>query len=113
MLGVTLLALGPFRHRPPVFWPPLLAVIAFNLAYWTIVPFSCVASFSAEAEASSVVCTSLLGIPYEGAGNYNPPLLPALGIAFVLAALVFSITFIALRRKAQSSPSSKEGATSL
>jgi hypothetical protein len=29
LIGLTMLLLGRWRHRPAIFWPPLLAMIAY------------------------------------------------------------------------------------
>ncbi len=71
LVGLTMLLLGAFRHRPLVFWPPMLAVIAYNITYWAIAPSGCTWTV-ATAGVERTVCSNLLGLPYEGEGIYNP-----------------------------------------
>jgi hypothetical protein len=40
MVGVAMVILGPFRQRPAWFWPPLAAVIAYNVGYWAVARLS-------------------------------------------------------------------------
>jgi hypothetical protein len=44
LVGVAMLALGRVRHRPRLFWPPLLGLVAYNVAFWITVPFYCSAT---------------------------------------------------------------------
>jgi hypothetical protein len=103
LVGLVMLGLGPVRNRPIVFWPPLLGVIAFNVVYLAIAPFSCSAGFLLDSSGggtpTSTVCTSLLGIRYGGEGIVNPSLLPAIVVALVAGVLIGLVTFAVLRRR--------------
>lgn len=95
-VGLTLVALAPFREHRAVFWPVLSAVIAFFVGYVLVAPVSCTALGVVEeaagaTESDSVgltTCTNLLGIDYSGTGLYNPPLWPAVVAGVILAAAV-------------------------
>lgn len=41
LVGLGLLLLRPLRSHPAAFWPPLAAVIAWNVGYLAIAPMSC------------------------------------------------------------------------
>jgi hypothetical protein len=102
LVGLVMLGLGPVRNRPVVFWPPLLGVVAFNVVYWAIAPFSCSATTvlgSSEGAATNTVCTSLIGLRYGGEGIVNPSLLPAIVVGLVAGVLVGLVTFAVLRRR--------------
>jgi hypothetical protein len=103
LVGLVMLGLGPVRNRPTVFWPPLLGVIAFNVVYLAIAPFSCTAGFALDSSgtgtATGTVCTSLLGLRYGGEGIVNPSLLPAIVVGLVAGVLVGLVTFAVLRRR--------------
>jgi hypothetical protein len=102
MVGLVMLGLGPVRRRPLVFWPPLLGVIGFNVVYWAIAPFSCVATSVLDSngiDQTSTVCTSLIGLRYGGEGVVNPSLLPAILIALAAGLLIGLLTYTALRRR--------------
>jgi hypothetical protein len=101
LAGLTLLLLSPLRNRPAAFWPPLGAVIAWNVGYLAIVPMSCTATQTvgvgtSGAGESSTVCSSLTGIAYSGRGVYNPPLEPANQAALLLAVVTFVLVLAAV-----------------
>ena len=95
LVGLAMLVLGVFRNRPMVFWPPMLAVIAYNIVYWAVAPFSCSASETVGG-TSHTVCSSLIGLRFEGQGNYNPSLTPATLAGLLLAGLVLVVAFALL-----------------
>ncbi|MEX2136986.1 MAG: hypothetical protein WEB29_08590 [Chloroflexota bacterium] len=97
LVGLAMLVLGVFRHRPLVFWPPMLAVIAYNIVYWAVAPFWCATS-EAIGGTSRTVCRSLIGLRFEGEGIYNPSLMPAIVAGHVVAALVLVVAFALLWR---------------
>lgn len=98
-VGLTMLAVGTFLGWPLLFWPPIIAVVAYNVAYYAIVPFSCSAT-STAGSPSITVCKSLIGIQYTGGEGYNPPLAPAIqiGLGFACAAFLISIVLLWLFR---------------
>jgi hypothetical protein len=100
MLGLAMLVLSPFRTRPLVFWPPLLAVVAYNVAYFAVAPFSCTAT-SFNGAPSTTVCSSLIGIQYAGGANYNPSLIPAIVVGLSVAALTALVSFVLLRARSR------------
>lgn len=72
VLGLAMLLLGPFRGRPRLFIPALLAVVAFVVAASLVVPWSCEASSTSDG-GSFTVCRGILGPTWAGPGVYNPP----------------------------------------
>jgi hypothetical protein len=111
LVGLAMLVLGPFRGRPLVFWPPLLAVIAYNVAYFAVAPFYCSAgstmggtSTSTAGGTSTTVCSSLVGLRYSGEGIYNPSLVPAIVVGLVAAGLVALVVFALIRWKGRAEP---------
>jgi hypothetical protein len=105
LVGLAMLALGRLRSRPAAFWPPLVAVIAYNVGYWATAPLYCTATQSidgaAQVGASTTVCSSLLGVSYSGPGIYNPSLDPANGVGIVLAAVAFVVVLAATLRNSR------------
>ena len=99
LLGATLAVLSSFRDRPRVFWPWLLGVVGFIGGYLLIAPLGCSAGAITRSEPrppesrptarASVVCSSVLGLPYSGPASYEPPMWPAFlggfGVAFAVA----------------------------
>ena len=90
LIGLAMLLLGVFRHRPLVFWPPMLAVIAYDIAYWAVAPLGCTSTITASG-VGRAVCSNLLGLPYEGEGIYNPSLRPAMLTALIVAAVAYIV----------------------
>jgi hypothetical protein len=87
LLGLVLAALGPSRRESTVFWPGVMATIAFILGFAVVTPLGCTASASVtdpesageqQLSVSHTTCSNALGIDYSGEGTYNPPLWPAL-----------------------------------
>lgn len=72
LIGVTLLALGPFRSRARLFWPVLAGIVAFIVVVVLLVPLTCVAT-SYPADTSQTVCSSILGPTWSGNGLHNAP----------------------------------------
>jgi hypothetical protein len=110
LVGLAMLVLGPFRGRPRLFWPALLAVIAFVVAVILVIPLSCEAT-SALGNDSYTVCRSIAGPTWAGPGLYNPPaeafsLAVLAGLAAGGVAGVVTFTWFALRRRIPRSPAS-------
>lgn len=95
LVGLAMLILGPLRNRPVLFWPPLVAVIAYNVCYWAVAPFACTAT-EAVGGTSTTICSSLIGIDYSGSGIYNPSLDPANQAGLLLAAIAFVVVLVAM-----------------
>lgn len=104
LVGLAMLLLGPFRGRPLVFWPPLLGVVAYNVVYWAVAPFSCSAG-SNPGGSSTTVCSSLIGLRYAGEGIYNPSLVPAIVAGLVAAGLTGLLTWTLLIWRSRARPS--------
>ena len=99
LLGLAMLVLGPLRRRPVLFWPPLAAVIAYNVGYWAVAPLSCTATEATTGGTSMTTCSSLIGIGYSGTGIYNPSLDVAAAAGLLLAAVAFVVVLAALVRQ--------------
>jgi hypothetical protein len=97
-----MLLLVPVRRRPALFWPPLLAVVAYNVGYWAVAPLYCTAT-EAVGGPSTTTCSNVLGITYAGSGAYNPSLDPANMAGLLLAAIAFVavLAAIILRRRSE------------
>ena len=95
LVGLAMLILGPLRSRPVLFWPPLVAVIAYNVGYLAVAPFYCSAT-EAVRGTSTTTCSSLIGIGYSGSGIYNPSLDPANQAGLLLAAIAFIVVLATL-----------------
>ena len=91
-VGLAMLLLGAFRGRPLIYWPPLSAVIAYNLAFLAVAPLYCSAS-SPIGGTTTTVCSSLIGLRYTGEGSYNPSLAPAVTFGLVAAGLTAMAVF--------------------
>ena len=98
LVGLAMLVLGPVRRRPAIFWPPLLAVVAYNVGYWAVAPLYCTATEKVGGP-STTTCSSVLGINYSGSGLYNPSLDPANAAGLLLAALTFVVVLVAIIAK--------------
>jgi hypothetical protein len=104
LLGLALLVLGPFRRRPRVFWPSLVAVTAFVLTVALLIPLSCEATSEAGG-GSSTVCRSIAGPTWSGTGLYNPPReayqMPVrAGAAVAIGAALATLAWLTIRRRA-------------
>lgn len=102
-VGLAMLLLGPFRGRPLIFWPPLLAVIAYNLAFLAVAPFFCTAG-SPLRGTTTTVCSSPIGLRYTGEGIYNPSLMPAVWVGLTFAGLtaIAVLAFLLWKRRTRS-----------
>jgi hypothetical protein len=98
LVGLAMLILGPLRRRPALYWPPLVAVIAYNVGWWAVAPMYCTAT-QAVGGASTTACSSLIGINYSGPGIYNPSLEPANQAGVLMAVVVFVVAVVAMLRK--------------
>jgi hypothetical protein len=104
LVGLAMLVLGPLRRRPILFWPPLLAVIAYNVGYWAVAPLSCTA-IEAVGGTSTTTCSWLIGIDYSGSGIFNPSLDLANQVGLVVAAVIFVVVLAANVRRARAARS--------
>lgn len=104
LIGLAMLVLGPLRRWPRVFWPPLVAVVAFVIALALLVPLWCVATTEVGG-VSATVCTSIAGPSWAGTGLYNPP--PEAfdtpvheGLVVAVASAVATLAWLTIRRRA-------------
>jgi hypothetical protein len=99
-LGVVLAVVAPYRHRRSIFWPPILAVVAFVAGFILVAPLGCTATAVAPGQGATghTVCTNVVGIDYSGQGIYNPSLLPALLVGLATAAAVATLARVLFRR---------------
>lgn len=84
LVGLAMLVLGPFRHRPSIYWPPMAAMLAFLGGYLAVEPLFCSATTSdvGTSTTSTASCSSVIGITYAGT---NAPRLPGVYAGVVLA----------------------------
>jgi hypothetical protein len=111
LVGLALLVLGPFRGRPRLFWPGLLAVIGFVLGVAFVIPLSCEAT-SALGQDSYTVCRSIGGQTWAGFGLYNAPpeafsLAVLAGLAAASVAAVVTLGWVVLKQRTHRPPSSQ------
>ena len=103
LLGVMLAVLSPWRGRRGVLWTGFGVVLGFVLGFVLVAPLSCRSSAFFGVDGSltreMVRCTNAIGIRYEGTGNYNPSLAPALITGIALATVVFVLALVLPRRK--------------
>ncbi len=106
IVGLAMVVLGPFRHRPLVFWPPMLAVIAYTVTFWAISPLYCSATSPAGGPTGPTTCSSLIGIPWPAtAGGVATSVFDQTkSVGLLVAAIVFIVVLAALlwRRQTQS-----------
>jgi hypothetical protein len=96
-LGVGMLVLSPVRRWNFVFWPLLLAVIAFQIAYFSVAPFECSAS-QAIGGPTMTVCRSPLGFRYEGGTGFEASRTMSLVAGAASATLTALMTWVVMRR---------------
>jgi hypothetical protein len=104
IVGVLLLALAPYRHRPEVFWPPLVAVVVWTTMDLVIAPWGCSQSASstlgAVGTAHTVVgreiCRTVFGV-HVSSGILAPALI-ALAVA-VAAAVATRVVLVRRPRR--------------
>ena len=102
LVGIVMLVLGRVRHRPRVFWPPLLGLVAYNVTFWTITPFYCSAT-SAVGGDSSTTCSSLIGIPWpadaSGVADPGAVFMITNGVGVVVGFAVFVAVLVRLSQR--------------
>jgi hypothetical protein len=103
LIGLALLILGPIRGRPALFWPPLASVVAWNIAFLAVAPWTCTMTSIARTGDpvgglgnATTVCTSLLGSTTIGPGSFNPSLAPANQAALLAAAVTFVVVLVVI-----------------
>jgi hypothetical protein len=96
-IGLAMAVLGPFRHRPLIFWPLMTALLAFLAAYVAVAPLICATDGGAGAASP---CSSLIGIWYSGP---EPSLLPAIFAGLALAAMVGVLVLAIIERATRAS----------
>jgi hypothetical protein len=95
-VALAMLILGPFRHWPSIYWPPMAALLAFVAAYLAVAPLYCTATTSVvgNSTTSTSSCASLVGIiTYP---ETNPSVVPAVttGASFAAVTAVIVATTI-------------------
>jgi hypothetical protein len=104
-IGLAMAVLGPFRHRPLIFWPLMTALLAFLAGYVAVAPLICAADGGSGAGPP---CSSLIGIWYT---SPNPSLLPAVFAGLALAAMVGVLVLAVIERATGASSRGKGGRT--
>ncbi|HWL91839.1 MAG TPA: hypothetical protein VNP90_10800 [Actinomycetota bacterium] len=109
LLGIILAVLSPWRGRRGVLATGIAAILGLVAGYALVAPLTCTARFfpvvgEGQSEGTTT-CSNLLGITYEGSGNYNPSVLPALLAGIALAAIAGVTTALLSRRRGAQAPS--------
>lgn len=101
LVGLALLILGPVRGRPAWFWPPLASVVAWNVVFLAVVPWTCttrqtvgIGNPGDGLVEAATVCTTLLGSTVAGPGTLNPSLEPANQAALLAAVVAFVVVLV-------------------
>ncbi|HET8777137.1 MAG TPA: hypothetical protein VFN76_05715 [Candidatus Limnocylindria bacterium] len=95
LFAFAMLVLGPFRHRPMIYWPPMVGTAAFIVGYLAIAPFYCEAR-GTIGSVTQTACSSLIGVRYEGSGAYNPSPMPAALIGAMLGVIAAMVALGAM-----------------
>jgi hypothetical protein len=102
LLGLMLAVLFPWRGRRGVVATGAAVVLGFVVGYVLVAPLSCsgtsIATVGGSLSRGTVSCSNVLGIDYEGTGNYHPSLLPALLAGIALASVAGATTAWLSRR---------------
>jgi hypothetical protein len=96
-IGIALLVLGPVRHRPRLFWPVLLGVVGYEIAFLLYAPLICTSTATIPDGVAETVCTTILGPDYRGSGTYNPSLEPARIVGLIGGVVAAAVTFVIVR----------------
>ena len=104
VVGLAMVALGPLRARPRMFWPLFVGVVAFVCGTMLTIPLTCESTSTVGGDAFTI-CRSILGPTWSGPGVYNPP--PeatrlGLAVGAVAAALAAAATLAWLRFRGRS-----------
>lgn len=103
LLGLTLAVLFPWRRRRGVLATGMAVILGLVVGYALVAPLSCSATLTSVPGESfsdgSTTCSNLLGIRYEGDGDYDPSLFPALVAGVVLAVVAGVATAWSSRRR--------------
>jgi hypothetical protein len=106
LLGIMLAVLFPWRTRRGALATGLAVILGLVVGYVLVAPLGCSTgtastsvSIIGEVRSESItICNNILGITYEGSGNYNPGLLPAL-LAGIALATIAGVTTAWLYRR--------------
>jgi hypothetical protein len=107
LLGIMLAVLSPWRTRRGVLPTGTAVVLGFVVGFVLVGPGGCTSTAGSVGGAQSLGTTTysnVLGISYEGAGTYNPSLLPGLLAGIVLAAIAGVTTAWLYRRHQPARP---------
>ena len=96
-VGIALLVLGPVRHRPRLYWPVLLGVVGYEIAFLLYAPLTCTSTATIPGGVAETVCTTILGPEYRGSGTYNPSLEPARIVGLIAGVGAALLTFAIVR----------------
>ena len=98
-IGIALIVLGPARHRPRLYWPVLLGVVGYEIAFLLYAPLTCTSTATVPGGVAETVCTTILGPEYRGSGTYNPSLAPARLVGLIAGVGFALLTFALLIRR--------------
>jgi hypothetical protein len=108
VLGLAMAAMSDIRDRPATFWPPLVGIALFFVAYILVAPLGCTVtptpvtvetSPAVEPQISPMTCTRLLLPDYKGIRE--PALWPSVLTAAVTAGMGALVTRYLIGRRAK------------
>ncbi|HJS26723.1 MAG TPA: hypothetical protein VJ913_06330 [Actinomycetota bacterium] len=99
LTGVVMLVVFPWRRRPDVLVPAVVAPWVLALTYVLLGPLSCSTTPVLGPFLPRTECSNLLRIDYSGSGTYDPPLLPAFLAGLAMAAVVAFVLHRLLGRR--------------
>ncbi len=105
LLGLTLMVMYPFRRRPRLFWPVVVGAITLSAVFFLAEPFGCERegiSTSEGVEEQRGTCSSIIGIDYEGVGDWDPSPVPAALAGVVAGGVAAAITWVVVARRSPS-----------
>jgi hypothetical protein len=113
IVGLAMLVLGPLRRRPLLFWPPMAAVLSYDVIFWAISPLYCSATSLPGASPGSATCSSLLGIGWPATAGGLADAASVFGetdaVALLAAAATFAFVLAVLLWRRRTAPSAMEG----
>ena len=99
VVGAALVVLYPSRVHRTFFWSSLSGIAAFLVGFVMFMPVECAFPACAQGSECLISCPTLLGFQYQGRESF--PLLPALVIGVLLAAILLTTVWILIGRHAR------------
>ena len=112
VLGLAMAALSDIRDRPATFWPPLVGIALFFVAYILVAPLACTQTpipvtvgtpSEAEPQINPMTCTRIVLPDYRGVAE--PALWPSVVAALAVGGLgALTTRYLAAKRVTRSVP---------